>query len=166
MEKNQFIKEVLPLRQNLLNYTFQILKDKDEAEDIVQEVLLRLWNIRHTLTQYNSIEALSIHISKNLCLNRLKIKQRTQQDTDNIVIASQTPTPHMELEQKDKVRQVMRIIGQLPDIQQSILKMKHIEGLEVDEIAELTGSKPEAIRMNLSRARRRVKDIFFKIERR
>jgi len=56
----------------------------------------------------------------------------------------------------------MRIIERLSGLQQAVLRMKQIEGLEIDEIAALTGSAPEAIRMNLSRARRKVKEIFFK----
>jgi len=60
----------------------------------------------------------------------------------------------------------MRIIDQLPEIQQNILRMKHIDGFEIEEIVGITGSKPEAVRMNLSRARKKVRDVFFKIQNR
>ena len=54
----------------------------------------------------------------------------------------------------------LEVIGTLPDLQQSILRMKHLEGFEVEEIARLTGSTPVAVRTNLSRARKRVKEQF------
>ena len=74
------------------------------------------------------------------------------------------PTRDSQLEQKDSVAHVMQIIDRLPDLQQSILRMKHIDGFEIDEIAEITGSRPESVRMNLSRARKKVKEMFFKIQ--
>ena len=52
---------------------------------------------------------------------------------------------------------------QLPGLQQTILRMKHVDGFEVKEIAELTGSSPEAVRVNLSRARKKVKELFLKM---
>uniref|UniRef100_UPI0032E43D72 RNA polymerase sigma factor n=1 Tax=Phocaeicola vulgatus TaxID=821 RepID=UPI0032E43D72 len=55
---------------------------------------------------------------------------------------------------------ILEVIGTLPDLQQSILRMKHLEGFEVEEIARLTGSTPVAVRTNLSRARKRVKEQF------
>ncbi len=57
----------------------------------------------------------------------------------------------------------MHIMEQLPGLQQTILRMKHIDGFEVKEIAELTGSTPEAVRVNLSRARKKVRDLFLKM---
>ena len=74
-------------------------------------------------------------------------------------------SPHTALEEKDSLAHVSQIIARLPGLQQAILKMKHIEGLEIEEIAAITGSSPVAVRMNLSRARKKVKDLFFKINR-
>jgi RNA polymerase sigma-70 factor (ECF subfamily) len=95
-------------------------------------------------------------------LNRLKINQREQEDVNGLVIIDENLSPDAQLEQKDSVAHVIRIIDQLPGLQQAVLRMKHIDGLEIDEIAAITGSAPEAIRMNLSRARKKVKEIFFK----
>lgn len=99
-----------------------------------------------------------------MCLNRLKSFQLRQKETLNeSEFISDGVTPYTELEQKDNVSQVMRIIDRLPGLQQIILRMKHVDGCEVEEIAALTGSTPDAVRMNLSRARRRVKELFFKM---
>jgi RNA polymerase sigma-70 factor (ECF subfamily) len=164
MEQEQFKHEVFPLRSRLLIYAHRFLKNPEDAEDVVQEVMLKLWYIRKDLASYESIPALSVLITKNLCLNRLKALSRKQDDNISISIESETPSPYTQLEQKDSVEQVMKIINRLPNLQQTILQMKHIYGLEIDEIAEITGSKPEAVRMNLSRARKKVKELFFKIQ--
>ena len=162
MEQAQFKKEVLPLRERLLSYAERLLENKSDAEDVTQEVFLKLWHKRNDLGNYASIDALSVTMTKHLCLNRLKINQREREDLDGLVLIDANLSPVEELEQKDSITKVERIIDQLPDLQQAVLRMKHIDGMEIDEIADLTGSTPEAIRMNLSRARRKVKEIFFK----
>ena len=162
MEQTQFKKEILPLRERLVLYAERLLENKSDSEDIIQEVFLKLWTMRDKLSNYDSVEALSVTMTKHLCLNRLKINQREQEDLEGLVDIDKNLPPDEQLEQKDSVEQVMRIIDRLPDLQQAILRMKHIEGMETDEIAALTGSAPEAVRMNLSRARKKVKELFFK----
>ena len=163
MQQEQFKKEVLPLRYKLLLYARRILSDEEEAEDVIQEVFLKLWYMRGDLHSYNSIEALSIHITKNLCINRIRVRDRSFESIDGLHILNEEPEPDVQLEQKDSVEHVMRIIDGLPGLQQTILRMKHIDGFEIAEIAELTGSNQEAVRVNLSRARKKVRDQFFKI---
>ena len=162
MEQEQFKHSILPLRTKLMGYAMHLLNDSDEASDIVQEVFLKLWFMRSDLNRYDNVAALAMQINKHLCLNRIRVMQR-EWDRDRIVV-SDTSTPGIELEQKDDLEHVIRIMDTLPGLQQSILRMKHIDGLEIDEIASLTGSTPEAIRMNLSRARKRVRELFFKIQ--
>ena len=162
MEQTQFKEEILPLRKQLILYAERMLENKSDAEDIIQEVFLKLWQMRDELSNYNNVDALSHTITKHLCLNKLKVNQRDKEDLNGLLLIDKNLSPDEQLEQKDSVMQVMRIIDRLPDLQQAVLKMKHIEGLEIDEIATLTGSAPEAVRMNLSRARKKVKEIFLK----
>lgn len=105
-----------------------------------------------------------MQITKHLCLNRLRVKDRMEGDDEMFRMASDQPAPDTRLELRDSFHQVLRIMQRLPDLQQTVLWMKHVEGFEVEEIASLTGSSPEAVRMNLSRARKRVKDLFIKWE--
>jgi RNA polymerase sigma-70 factor (ECF subfamily) len=72
-------------------------------------------------------------------------------------------SPLQMLEQQDENALFMRIIEQLPFLQQSVVRMKHINGLETEEIAEITGCSQEAVRMNLSRARKKIKELYFSI---
>ena len=164
MEQEQFIQEVVPLRKQLMSYAYRFLENLDDAEDVVQEALLKLWYMREDLADYRSITALSLQITKHLCLNRLTAHSNKWEDLDGISVESEILSPYTQLEQKDSVAQIMRIIDRLPNLQQTILRMKHIDGFEIDEIAALTGCQQEAIRMNLSRARKKVKEHFFKIQ--
>jgi RNA polymerase sigma factor, sigma-70 family len=163
MQQEQFKQEVLPLRKKLLRYAQRMLDDVEEAEDVIQEVYLKLWNIRDKLLSYDSIIALSSRITKNLCINHLRVRGRTQESLDDLAVTDEEPEPDVRLEQKDNVEHVMRLIDSLPKLQQSILRMRHVDGFEIEEIAQLTGSNVESIRVNLSRARKKVREQFFKI---
>lgn len=163
MEKEMFVRKVVPLRGKLSAYARRLLQDIDEAEDIVQEVFLKLWSIRESLDRYHNIEALSMKITKNLSLNRIRIRQRNSSISD-YEAASERTDPQKILEYRDSARQISEIIHTLPDTQQAVLRMKHLDGLETSEIAEITGSNIEAVRVNLSRARKKVKELFLKMQ--
>ncbi|MBC8602603.1 sigma-70 family RNA polymerase sigma factor [Parabacteroides acidifaciens] len=163
MEQEQFKIEVVPLRGKLSGCARRLLDDPEDVEDIVQEVFLKLWYIREELERYDSVEALAVQITKHLCLNRLRSFQYRQEKLSDSAIITADDNPYVSLEQKDSVSHVMSIMEQLPGLQQTILRMKHVDGFEVKEIAELTGSTPEAVRVNLSRARKRVKELFLKM---
>ncbi|MDR3218475.1 MAG: RNA polymerase sigma factor [Dysgonamonadaceae bacterium] len=164
MEQEQFKNEILPLRGQLLAYAGRLLENEDDAEDIVQEVFLKLWRMRYELGLYRSIPALSMKITKHLCLNLLKSNKRNIEAPDESIPENESLSPDHQLEQKEEAEQVLHFVDSLPGLQQIILRMKHIEGLEIEEIAELIGSNPEAVRMNLSRARKKIKDMFLKIQ--
>ena len=140
MEQAQFKKEILPLRERLQKYAERLLENNCDAEDIIQEVFLKLWSMRNELSNYVNVEALSVTITKHLCLNRLKDNQRIGDDLNGLVLIDENLSPAEQLEQKDNLTHVMCIIDRLPGLQQSILRMKHIDGLEIEEIAALTGS--------------------------
>jgi len=78
MEQEQFKKEILPLREKLFLYARRLLDNPEDAEDIMQEVFLKLWYMRGELDYYNNVMALSVQITKHLCLNRMKVRERTE----------------------------------------------------------------------------------------
>ena len=157
----QYKQEVLPLRKKLLNYARKLLNNTEEAEDIVQEVLLKLWCNRESLGKYQNIPGVSMQITKNLCINKLNEYNRHSIPIEEHTGAfADYSTPLQKLEDRDNVDSVLKIIDHLPPLQQLILRMKHLEGYETEEIAKITGASEESVRMNLSRARRKVKELF------
>ncbi|WP_319505682.1 sigma-70 family RNA polymerase sigma factor [Bacteroides graminisolvens] len=164
MELNQFKITVVPLRGKLLNYARKLTDDSSDAEDVVQEVMLKLWNIRQKLEEYNSIEALAVRITHNLCMDMWRSKRTDQISLDQVPVVSQTVNPERVLEGNDEIRLMREIISSLPTLQQTIIRMKDIEEYETEEIAQITGCSSESIRSNLSRARKKVRDIYLKIK--
>lgn len=160
MELKQFKTDVLPLRQKLLGYALKLTDDVADAEDAVQEVMLKLWNLRLKLDEYHSVEALAVTMTRNACMDLWRSKRPGTYPLDSVQKASPSATPERLLEEKDEFRLMKEIIESLPPLQQTIIRMKDMEEYETEEIAEITGCAPEAIRSNLSRARKKVRDVY------
>ena len=160
MELETFKSTVLPLRDKLLKYSVKLTDDGADAEDIVQEAFLKLWYIRARLDGYQSVEALSVQVVKNLCLDKLRSKRMDRMPENSQSILADTVTPEQLLEQHDAVAIIGRLIQQLPTLQQCIIRMKDVEGYELSEIAQITGTQIESVRVNLSRARKKVREQF------
>lgn len=162
MDKENFIKTVIPLHVNLISIARSYTDNEKDAQDIVQEVFAKLWMIRGELDKYDNLTALSIKITKNLCLNlfkhnKIRFSLFKRIDSNTIV---QTHDP--SIDKKYDSEHLSTIVNQLPELQQAVLRMKYIDELEVDEIAQLLNCSREAVWMNLSRARKKARELFTK----
>jgi RNA polymerase sigma-70 factor (ECF subfamily) len=158
MTIEEFKKEVLPLKNKLFRLAHRLLADRAEAEDMVQEAIARLWTKKDNLEQYNSIEAFAMTITKNMCLDMLKSAGRRSVDLEAVQSVSDHLTPHDLTENKDTIDMVRRIINTLPEQQKMIMHLRDFEGYEFEEIASIMEVNLNIIRVNLSRARKRVRD--------
>ena len=162
MDIQTFKIQVLPVREKVYRLSLQMLRCHADAEDTAQEVMLKLWTMRHQLAAYRSVEALAVQIGKNICINRLRAQKHSSDDVfDTLQEAS--PSPDLQLEAADSMATVARIIERLPEMQRTVIHLRDIEGYQPSEIAEIMGCEESAVRMNLSRARKKVKEEFFKI---
>ena len=153
MELKEFKITVLPLRAKLLNYARKLTDEPEDAEDAVQEVLLKLWNKRLELEQYRSIEAFAMTLTHNICIDMWRCKRNDTLSLDIVQAASPTGTPERLLEIKDEIRLMHEIIDSLPNLQRTIMRMKDIEGYETDEIADLFskyGEQKDVTRVELN----------------
>ena len=162
MEKEQFEIEARRMRPTLIRQALRYMEDADEAEDVVQDVLLKLWFLRNRLDHYRNIEALAMVVTKHLCLNSLKQTRKQTVCLEEILNLGDPDTPEMKMMGEEQMQELLEMIAQLPDLQQAVLRMKHVEGFEVEEIAQLTGTNPVAVRTNLSRARKKIREQFLK----
>ena len=160
MEQKEFETLIRQIRPKLYAEALRLLTDSDEAEDVTQETVLKLWTIRQQLEIYRSMEALAVVMVRRLALSRKRVATTIplsdwqQTDTDSI------DSPEDLLISREEETKVIKMISTLPDAQQTVLRMKHIDGLETSEIARITGSSEEAIRQNLSRARKKILKMF------
>ena len=162
MSQERFKAEILPIRERLFHIAQRILVEEQEAEDAVQEVLLKLWHTRDSLDNYDSPAAFATTVIKNHCLDRLKVKNRQESLNDAYYERAGNDNPYLQLERKNTTEILQKIIENLPPLQQAIIRMKDMEEYEVEEIAEITGTNIDAVRVNLSRARKKVREEYIK----
>ena len=151
----------MPFKDRLYRLAKRILISKDEAEDAVQEVFLKLWNGKQNIENYKNPEAFAITMTKNYCLDRLKSKQASNL---KIVHSNYQTSENIEnnIEAYDGVELVFKIMETLPEQQKIILQLRDVEQFEFSEIAKMLDSNETAIRVALSRARKTVRDAMIK----
>ncbi|HLO57599.1 MAG TPA: sigma-70 family RNA polymerase sigma factor [Bacteroidales bacterium] len=166
MEINDFRKQIMPLTGRLFHYAYLLLKNKTEAEDAVQEVFLKLWKIRESLDQYNSIEAFSLKVTRNWCLDRIKARKPVYIESYNTWYdrKSDDTDPYKTLENTDELSLLFEILDKLPEQQRHIIQLRELENREFEEIAEIMDMNVNAVRVNLSRARNRIREEMTKFE--
>ena len=161
MEQKEFLEIILPCKDKLFRLAKRLLVSKDEAEDAVQEVFLKLWNGREKIKNYKSPEAFAITMIKNYCLDRLKSRQASNL---KIVHSNYKNSENLEkkVEANEGVELVFKIMETLPEKQKIIMQLRDIEQFEFYEIAQMLEINETAIRVGLSRARKVVREQLIK----
>ena len=152
--------------RNLYGYAFRILRNQEEAEDAVQEVFVKLWNLGNKLDEYNSPAALAVTMTKNFCIDQLRKKKHfIQEDIDSHEIKSiDNSSPFELLENMESEAILNQIIDKLPDIYKDVIKLREIEDLSYEEIAVKTRQNINTLRVTLSRARKMIRNEFNKYQ--
>ncbi|MCJ7466251.1 MAG: sigma-70 family RNA polymerase sigma factor [Maribacter sp.] len=157
MKQAEFLNVVMPFKDKLFRLAKRLLVSTEEAEDATQEILLKLWSKNQVMDSYNNVEAFAMTMTKNFCLDRLKSKQ-----AGNLTLVHSNYTDHRslqsEVEAKDSVEWVAKILDELPEQQKMVLQLRDVEEYDFDEIGTLLDMQPTAIRVALSRARKTVRE--------
>ncbi|APA62917.1 RNA polymerase sigma factor [Maribacter sp. 1_2014MBL_MicDiv] len=158
MKQTEFLNIVLPFKDKLFRMAKRLLVSTEEAEDATQEILIKLWSKKNKMESYNNIEAFAMTMTKNFCLDRLKSKQAGNLKLVHSNYTDASTSLQSELEAKDSIDWVERIMAELPEQQKMVLQLRDVEQYEYEEIEKLLDMKPTAIRVALSRARKTVRE--------
>lgn len=165
MQKIDFRKDILPLKDKLFRLALRITFDRAEAEDIVQETMIRVWNKRDEWDELESVEAYCLTVARNLAIDRSEKKD--SQTMGLTIEAEQTPdasSPYDRLVNKERLKLVHRLVGELPEKQRLIMQLRDVEGKSYKEIAVALRLTEEQVKVNLFRARQKVKQKFIDID--
>lgn len=164
MTRDEFRDLVLRISRKLYVISYRILRDQSGAEDAVQEVFIKLWQMNHKLDEINSIEALASTMAKNHCIDKIRrIKHEVYEYGGNApFLNSEELTPHDIMERLETASILDRIIDKLPGTYRQLIELRDIEGLAYEDIAAQTGQNINTLRVTLSRARRTIKNEFEK----
>ena len=153
-----FKNEILPLKDKLFRLALRITLNRQEAEDVVQDTLLKMWARRDEWNNINSLEAVAITICRNQALDYPKKAGRgnlsIDVDRDSPIVAND---PSVQLEQKEGLSMARDVINGLPEVQRSIMVLREVEGQSFEKIAEDLGMNESQVRVYLHRARQKIK---------
>ncbi len=162
-----FQADILPLKNELYRLALRITMNAAEAEDVVQETMMKVWNRREQWEQIESIEAFCLTICRNLSLDKLRRMDNQTQSLD----ASYDPkdqhvasNPEEQAVQRDRIQLVRQLINQLPEKQRSCMQLRDMEGKSYKDIAAILDISEEQVKINIFRARQTIKERFQKIE--
>lgn len=165
MKEISFRNDILPLKDKLYRLALRITLDSAEAEDIVQDTMIRVWNKRDEWAQFNSIEAFCLTVARNLAIDRSQ-----KSEAQNIELTTETQemsdgsTPERQLERNEQMDLVRKLINELPEKQRTIIQLRDIEEKSYKEIADVMQLTEDQVKVTLFRARQRIKAKYNEIQ--
>lgn len=158
MTQTDFVTLVMPFKDKVYRLAKRLLVSKEEAEDATQEILMKLWNHNHKIEGYKNVEAFSMTMTKNLCLDRLKSKQAQNLKIVHSNYEDTKVSLQKQVELNDSVDIISKIIDELPEQQKIIIQLRDIEDYDFQEIASVLEMNETAVRVALSRARKTIRE--------
>ena len=165
MQEISFRNDILPLKDKLFRLALRITLDRAEAEDVVQDTMIRVWNKRDEWQQFESVEAYCLIVAKNLAIARSQKK-----DAQNVELSPEmaeeadTSGPYDRLVNNERMKIIHRLIDELPEKQRLIMQLRDIEGESYKDIAKVLQLTEEQVKVNLFRARQKVKQRYIEID--
>lgn len=166
MSNISFEHDILPLKNELFRLALRITLDRADAEDIVQDTLMKVWDRRSSWQQIDNIEAFSMTVCRNLALDHVKRRGHDNEslDADNVGEPVAPSNPYEQTVWQDRLQMVRRIVDSLPEKQRSCLQLRDFEGKAYKDIASILGITEEQVKVNIFRARQTIKQRFMKAE--
>ena len=162
MDAESFKNEFLPYHRKLYSVAYRLLENAADAEDLVQEAYLKLWDKREGLMVISNPEAFSVTLVKNMCFDLLRSGKYVLSRQTVELTAVQDISQADNLEVRDEVRLEKDNIAHLHEQQQRIVNLRDVKGCSYEEIEQVTGLNSINVRVLLSRARKKIREEFNK----
>lgn len=165
MQKTDFLRDIFPLKDKLFRVALRITREWTEAEDVVQDTLVRVWNKREEWHRMDSIEAYCLTVVRNLAIDRSERKDAGWVElTAEAEQAPDADDPHELLVGKERRELIGKLMDELPEKQRTMVQLRDVEGMEYKEIARVMGVTEEQVKVTLFRARQKLRRNFIKID--
>lgn len=168
MSTDKFHQIILPLKDKLFRLALSIIRDKRDAEDIVQDVLLKLWTKKEEWNEIENLEAYCFRMTKNLALDRIasanfRLMESVDSTTINTTIIDDE-TPYQRFVRDEQISLIYKGMEDLSENQKLVFQLRDIEGLSYKEIAEIADISEELVKVSLFRARKRLREHLTNLE--
>lgn len=160
MQAKELLNMVTPFQNKLYRYAVRIVGDHMDAEDVLQELLVKLWKKKDHFVTIDNKEAWCMTLTRNLSIDKIrKRKFRTDNIEDFHFIKNADPSPHVQLQSDDNMHNLINVINTLPERQKAVIHLRDVEGYSYKEISEITGYKSDQVKVYLHRARQKLRKI-------
>lgn len=154
-----FQNDILPLKDKLFRMALRITMQREEAEDVVQETLIKLWKQRDNLEGIESLEAYAITMARNLALDHQKRASNNTVSLDaSPLISERSINPYDNIYAQEGLRRINKLMAELPEKQRSCMQLRDFEGKNYREIAEIMSITEDQVKVNIFRARKYIKE--------
>lgn len=158
MTRREFSERYLPLNETLYKVAYYIMESREEAEDVVQDMYVRLWNSLDSLDLVENPKAYCVTVIRNMCLDRLRRADRYRMteldDSISEYVCEPGPT-----EEREKVERVMQAMDGLSKSERTVFEMRFLQDMSYEDIEKTTGMKNLTLRVLISRARKKIRNM-------
>lgn len=159
MKTNDFNQIIEEIKDKMYRLALRIVLDPYEAEDVVQEIVIKAWEKREYMATVENPQGWLMTLTRNKAIDKTRSKHKRTTDIDQFFNISDTgANPEHTLLQKDLLDKVKAIINALPEHQRTVLHLRDIEEYAYDEISDITGQTPNQVKINIYRARQAIKE--------
>jgi RNA polymerase sigma-70 factor (ECF subfamily) len=165
MNPKEFANIIMPIKDKLYRFALRMLRDPAEAEDVVQEVFIKVWDRRNDLDRYRSLEAWCMTLTRNLSIDKTRSRHNKTRDIEESYgLASPTTSPEKQTELNDTMDQLRQIMHELPDNHRVAIHLRDIEGMSYQEISETMDVSLDLVKTYIFRGRQKIKNELLKTE--
>lgn len=150
------------LRPCLVGIGLNFFGDADKAEDVAQEVLLRLWLLRERIDFTVPVRPLAVRMAKNVCISMWRHDSHTSPEATGKDIADTVTVSPPEMEDSDNTRLLHCAMEGLTAAERRLMRLRNEEGLDIQQISAITGIAPRSVSVMLSRARHKILNMLKK----
>jgi RNA polymerase sigma-70 factor (ECF subfamily) len=166
MKQDHFRNKILPLRDKMFRLALSITGNKQDAEDIVQDVLYNIWKKKEWETVENT-EAYCFRSVRNTAIDKIALKENQQKTWDDKCDKPDGEMSAQErLEQEEHLLLLEKLIRKLPEKQRTVFQLRESEELSYKQIANIMNISEEQVKVDLFRARQKIKALFEKMTQR
>ena len=151
-------RDILPLKNIMYRLALRITLNSQEAEDIVQDVIIKLWKQQSGGTHIDNLEAYTLRMVRNLALDRQRMKVNQTENIDGMDFSG-TSSVEDSIEQDERISRIRQAMAQLPEKQRLAMQLRDFEGRSYKEIADIMEITEDQVKVNIFRARQTIRQL-------
>jgi len=164
MNAEQYEAVFYKMKDKLYRYALRFVKDSEVAEDVVQDVMYKLWQKRQEVDEIENLEAWLMVLTRNRSLDVLRKDKGNNVNIDEAyTVSDSAPIPDKQMENADLMTQLNSCLQQLPEKQRTVFHLREIEQMSYDEICQMTGFNLDDVKVSLFRARKHIQRMLSRI---